>query len=94
MTALTTRQTVSPPALRSMTTAVHRWATYGVLPLGALLAGAVAHAGVRPAMLLTAAIGQAATLSLLASGVRRLTVVGPAEPGAQVQGAGGPCPSG
>ena len=66
LTALTTRQTLSRPGMRAMTTAVFRWATYGVLPLGALLAGLTASLlGPRPAILLARAISQLCVMPLL-----------------------------
>jgi MFS family permease len=78
LTALTTRQTLSRPEMRAMTTAVFRWATYGVLPLGALLAGLVASlAGPRLAILLAGGIGQLCVLPLLRSGVRTLRTLSP-----------------
>jgi MFS family permease len=78
LTALTTRQTLSRPEMRAMTTAVFRWATYGVLPLGALLAGLVASlAGPRLAILLAGGLGQLCVLPLLRSGVRTLRTLSP-----------------
>jgi MFS family permease len=73
LTALTTRQALSRPDMRAITTAVHRWATYGVLPLGALLAGLAASLlGPRPAILLAAAVAQLCVVPLLWSPLRRL----------------------
>lgn len=73
VTALTVRQTLSRPDMRAMVTAVHRWATYGVLPLGALAAGLVASLiGVRTAFLLAAALAQLCVMPLLRSPVRKL----------------------
>lgn len=64
--ALTTRQRLSAGDRRAMTTAVFRWATYSVLPLGALLAGLVASAlGVRVAVLVFGAIAQLCVMPLL-----------------------------
>lgn len=57
LTALTTRQLLSRPDMRSMTTAVHRWATYGVMPLGAVFGGLCASLlGPRLAIVLVAAL--------------------------------------
>ena len=73
VTALTVRQTLSRPELRAMTTAVHRWATYGILPVGALLAGLAATlGGPRAAILLAGAVGQLAVVPLLRSPVPQL----------------------
>ena len=73
LTALTTRQTLSLPDMRAITTAVFRWATYGVLPLGALLAGLSASLlGPRPAILLAGAISQLCVIPLLRSPLRTL----------------------
>jgi hypothetical protein len=81
LTALTTRQTLSQPEMRAMTTAVFRWATYGVLPLGALLAGLTASlTGPRPAILLAGGIGQLCVLPLLRSPVRTLRTLSPPAP--------------
>jgi MFS family permease len=83
LTALTTRQTLSRPDMRAMTTAVFRWATYGVLPLGALLAGLMASlTGPRPAILLAGGIGQLCVLPLLGSAVRTLRTLSPPPPAA------------
>jgi predicted MFS family arabinose efflux permease len=50
--ALTTRQRVSAAEHRAMATALFRWASYGVMPLAALLSGAIGSAvGVRAALL-------------------------------------------
>lgn len=87
LTALTTRQTLSRPDMRAMTTAVFRWATYGVLPLGALLAGLLASlTGPRPAILLAGGIGQLCVLPLLGSGVRALRTLSPPPPAAGTPG--------
>lgn len=73
LTALTTRQILSRPDMRSMTTAVHRWATYGVMPLGALGGGLCASLlGPRPAILLVATLAQFTVLPLLRSPLRTL----------------------
>jgi MFS family permease len=81
LTALTTRQTLSRPDMRAMTTAVFRWATYGVLPLGALMAGLAASlTGPRPAIVLAGAIGQLCVLPLLPSPIRALRVLSPPAP--------------
>lgn len=79
LTALTTRQTLSRPDMRAMTTAVHRWATYGVLPVGALAAGLAASLiGPRPAMLLAGVAGQLCVLPLLRDPLRRIRTLEPA----------------
>ncbi len=79
LTALTTRQTLSRPDMRAMTTAVHRWATYGVLPVGALAAGLAATLlGPRPAILLAGAAAQLCVLPLLRSPLHRLRTLTPA----------------
>ncbi len=73
LTALTTRQTLSRSDMRAMVTAVHRWATYGVVPLGALAAGLAASLlGLRPAIMLAAAVAQLCVVPLLRAPVRRL----------------------
>jgi len=73
LTALTTRQTLSRPDMRAITTAVFRWATYGVPPIGALLAGLTASLlGPRPAVLIAGAISQLCVVPLLRSPLRTL----------------------
>lgn len=73
LTALTTRQTLSRPDMRAMVTAVHRWATYGVVPVGAVASGLAASVlGIRPAILLAGAVAQLCVVPLLRSPVRRL----------------------
>lgn len=82
LTALTTRQAISPPELRPMTTAVHRWASYGALPIGALVAAATASTfGVRFAMLLCGAIAMLGVLPLLRSSLPQLKAVALTVPG-------------
>jgi hypothetical protein len=78
--------------MRAMTTAVFRWATYGVLPLGALLAGLTAAlTGPRPAVLLAGAISQLCIVPLLRSPVRALRTLRPAGgPSADALGASRP----
>jgi MFS family permease len=79
LTALTTRQTLSRPDMRAMTTAVFRWATYGVLPLGAFLAGLSASLlGPRPAIVLAGVISQLCVVPLLRSPLRQLRTLTPA----------------
>jgi hypothetical protein len=64
--------------MRAITTAVFRWATYGVLPPGALLAGLTAAlTGPRPAILLAGAISQLCIVPLLRSPVRTLRTLRP-----------------
>jgi MFS family permease len=49
--AITLRQEASAPELRARTTSVHRFATWGALPVGALLGGGIGELlGVRPAI--------------------------------------------
>lgn len=73
LTALTTRQTLSRPDRRAMVTAVHRWATYGVVPLGAVAAGLAASIlGVRPALIVAGGIAQLCVVPLLRSPIRKL----------------------
>lgn len=73
LTALTTRQLLSRPDMRAMTTAVHRWATYGVMPLGAIAGGLCATLlGPRPAMLVIAVIAQGTVIPLVLSPLRSL----------------------
>jgi hypothetical protein len=79
VTALTTRQVLSRPDMLAMTTAVHRWATYGVLPVGALASGlAASFCGPRLAIVLAASTAQ---LSILAptecAPLRRLQTLNP-----------------
>ena len=63
--ALTTRQRLSTGKQLAMATAVFRWATYSVVPLGALLAGVTASAfGVRAALLISGAIAQVCVVPL------------------------------
>jgi predicted MFS family arabinose efflux permease len=64
--ALTTRQRLSAAGQRAMATAVFRWATYSVLPIGALFAGLAASAlGVRAALLIFGGIAQLCVVPLL-----------------------------
>jgi hypothetical protein len=75
LTALTTRQMASRPDMRSITTAVHRWATYGV---GALVGGLCASLlGPGPAILLMAALAQHTVVPLLRSPLRTLRLLSP-----------------
>jgi Transmembrane secretion effector len=78
LTALTARQTLSQPQMRSMTTAVHRWATYGAYPLGAALAGALAVSmSTTVAIRIVAVVAQLAALPLLSRPVRRTRALVP-----------------
>ena len=85
LTALTTRQTLSPLDMRAMVTAVFRWATYGVVPLGAVAAGLAATVlGVRPALIVAGVVAQLCVVPLLLPSVRKLRSLtmasaGPAE---------------
>jgi hypothetical protein len=80
LTALTTRQLLSHPDMRSMTTAVHRWATYGVMPLGALAGGLCALLlGPRSAILLLATLAQLTVVPLLRSPLRTLRTLSPSD---------------
>lgn len=66
--ALTLRQTVTQDRMRSRATAVHRFATWGVLPIGALFAGVVGTLfGLRIAMLLAALLSTICLAPLLRS---------------------------
>ncbi len=77
LTALTTRQLLSRPDMRAMTTAVHRWATYGVMPLGAITGGLCAtFLGPRPAILIVAVMAQVTVVPLLLSPLRSLRSLG------------------
>lgn len=69
----TYRQTASPPELLSRVIATVRFVSWGVLPVGALLAGALASIiGVREALLVTSVFGLLPVLILWFSPVRRL----------------------
>lgn len=66
VTALTTRQRLSPAEHRAMVAAVFRWATYSAISVGALAAGAVsALLGARAAMIVFAVLAQLCTVPLL-----------------------------
>ncbi|WP_307806495.1 MFS transporter [Streptomyces sp. FH025] len=71
--ARTYRQTRTPPELLSRVTATVRFVSWGAVPVGALVAGAVASAfGLRTALLLLAVAGVASPAVLLAGPVRRM----------------------
>jgi MFS family permease len=67
------RQEIIPPRLMGRVISVNRMVTWGVLPLGAFGAGALAaNIGVRPALWILAAGLSLAPLSLLAAGFSRI----------------------
>jgi MFS family permease len=73
--ALSLRQTVTPHQLLGRMTATYRFASYGVLPLGALLAGVIGSAvGLRAALLVAAILGGIALLPIFLTSVRWLKV--------------------
>ncbi len=93
LTALTTRQTLSLPDMRAMTTAVFRWATYGVLPVGSVLAGLTASLlGPRPAILLAGAVSQLCVVPLLQPPLRKLRTLTRAT-ARSAHACGGPMPA-
>ena len=68
---MTLRQLYAAPAFRARATAVHRFASWGTLPIGALLAGLVGQAlGMRAAMLTAGALAALCAWPLLASPLR------------------------
>jgi MFS family permease len=74
--ALSLRQTVTPHHLLGRMTATYRFASWGVLPLGAFLAGVIGSAvGLRAALFAAAAIGFIALLPIFLTSVRSLRVV-------------------
>ena len=76
LTALTVRQLLTDPSERPMATAVHRWASYGVLPIGALGAGVLAGAaGVRTAVAVFGVIAVLGVVPLTRACVRRLVAL-------------------
>jgi MFS family permease len=76
--ALSLRQTVTPHDLLGRMTATYRFASWGVLPLGAFLAGAIGSAvGLRAALLIAALIGFAALVPIFFTEVRSLKVLAP-----------------
>jgi MFS family permease len=77
--ALSLRQTVTPHELLGRMTATYRFASWGVLPLGAFLAGVIGSAlGLRAALLIAALIGLTALVPIFFTEVRSLKV--PAQP--------------
>ncbi len=70
--AITLRQQASEAHMRARTTAVHRFGTWGSLPVGSLLAGIVGEsAGLRPAMICAFVLAAVCFWPLLASPLRR-----------------------
>lgn len=73
--ALSLRQTVTPHELLGRMTATYRFASWGVVPLGAFLAGVIgAAAGLRAALLLAAVLGVIGLLPIFLTSVRSLRV--------------------
>jgi MFS family permease len=73
--ALSLRQTVTPHQLLGRMTATYRFASYGVLPLGAFVAGVIGSAvGLRAALLVAAVLGVSAVLPIFLTSVRSLKV--------------------
>ena len=69
--ALTIRHIVTPPDLVTRATAVHRFVTWGVLPVGAVVAGVVGTAfGLRVAMLTAAGVATSCLVPLLGRTLR------------------------
>jgi MFS family permease len=70
--ALTIRHLVTPPELATRATAVHRFVTWGALPVGSAIAGLVGTAfGLRAAMLTAAATAATCMVPLLSRAIRR-----------------------
>jgi hypothetical protein len=66
--ALTARHLAAPPGMATITTAVHQTVTWGVLPIGSAVAGAVGTVfGLRVAMLAAAGTTALCMIPLLAS---------------------------
>ena len=73
VSAMTLRQLAAAPAFRARATAVHRFASWGTLPIGALLAGLIGQAaGMRAAMLTAGALAALCAWPLLASPLRKV----------------------
>jgi MFS family permease len=73
--ALSLRQTVTPHELLGRMTATYRFASWGVLPLGAFLAGAIGSAlGLRAALGFAAVIGVIALVPIFLTNIRSLKV--------------------
>lgn len=69
--ALTIRHLVTPPDLATRATAVHRFITWGVLPVGSAIAGVVGTAfGLRAAMLTAAGTAALCMIPLLSRSLR------------------------
>jgi MFS family permease len=74
--ALSLRQTVTPHELLGRMTATYRFASWGVIPLGAFLAGAIGSAlGLRAALLVATIIGVIGLIPIFFTSVRSLKVV-------------------
>jgi MFS family permease len=73
--ALSLRQTVTPHELLGRMTATYRFASWGVIPLGAFLAGAIGSAvGLRAALFAAAVIGVIALIPIFLTNIRSLKV--------------------
>jgi MFS family permease len=76
--ALSLRQTLTPHELLGRMTATYRFASWGVLPLGAILAGAIGSAlGLRAALLVATVMGVVGLIPIFFTSVRSLKVVPP-----------------
>jgi MFS family permease len=74
--ALSLRQTLTPHELLGRMTATYRFASWGVLPLGAILAGAIGSAlGLRAALLVATVLGVIGLIPIFFTSVRSLKVV-------------------
>jgi MFS family permease len=78
--AITLRQQASAPHMRARTTAVHRFATWGTLPVGALLGGVVGElVGIRAALVLAFALAAVCFWPLLVSPLRHTRALEPTD---------------
>jgi transmembrane secretion effector len=74
--ALSLRQTVTPHELLGRMTATYRFASWGVIPLGAFLAGTIGSlVGLRAALLVASLIGVTALIPIFGTRIRSLRVV-------------------
>ncbi|MFE9139598.1 MFS transporter [Streptomyces sp. NPDC007355] len=70
---MTIRHVVTPISLATRTTAVHRFVTWGIFPVGSLCAGLIGtHFGLRAAVIVAASISACCLLPLFFSSVRRV----------------------
>jgi MFS family permease len=70
--AITLRQLNSIPSMRAQATSVHRFLSWGALPVGALIAGALGQfLGLRPAMLASGIVASLCFIPLFSSPLRR-----------------------